>query len=70
MWAEQDWIYLIHHMHQPDKEEDMEILHHCIMFEKKNLKGRKLNIDRQANGKKSKGKLAPPKIENRIIFKC
>lgn len=39
--AEQDWIYLIHHMHQPDKVEDMEILHHCEMYEKKGLKGKK-----------------------------
>jgi predicted metal-dependent hydrolase len=38
--AEQDWIYLIHHFHQPDKVEDMEILHHCEMYEKKNLKGK------------------------------
>ena len=38
--AEQDWIYLIHHMHQPDNFKDMEILHHCEMFEKKNLKGK------------------------------
>jgi hypothetical protein len=39
--AEQDWIYLIHHMHPPKKAEDMETLHHCYMFEKKNLKGKK-----------------------------
>jgi hypothetical protein len=38
---EQDWIYLIHHMHQPDNYKDVEILHHCEMFEKKNLKGKK-----------------------------
>lgn len=39
--AEQDWIYLIHHMHPPEKEEDMETLHHCFLFEKKNMKGKK-----------------------------
>ncbi len=39
--AEQDWIYLIHHMHPPEKEEDMETLHHCFLFEKKGLKGKK-----------------------------
>jgi len=38
--AEQDWIYLIHHMHPPKKAEEMETLHHCYMFEKKNLKGK------------------------------
>lgn len=37
--AEQDWIYLTHHMHQPEKEEDMEILHHCYLYSKKGLKG-------------------------------
>jgi hypothetical protein len=39
--AEQDWIYLIHHMHPADNPLDTEILHHCYMFEKKNLKGKK-----------------------------
>jgi hypothetical protein len=39
--AEQDWIYLIHHFHPPEKVEDMEIVHHCFMLEKKNLKGKK-----------------------------
>ena len=37
--AEADWIYLIHHFHPPKKAEDMEILHHCFMYEKKSLKG-------------------------------
>lgn len=37
--AEQDWIYLTHHMHPPKKAADMETLHHCIMWEKKNEKG-------------------------------
>jgi len=39
--AEQDWIYLIHHMHPAEDPLDTEILHHCFMFEKKNLKGKK-----------------------------
>lgn len=38
--AEQDWIYLTHHMHPPRKASEMEILHHCVMWEKKNEKGR------------------------------
>jgi AAA+ ATPase superfamily predicted ATPase len=38
--AEQDWIYLIHHLHQPKKAADMETVHHCFMYEKKNLKGK------------------------------
>ncbi len=38
--AEQDWVYLIHHFHPPKKAKDMEILHHCFMYEKKNLKGK------------------------------
>ena len=38
--AEQDWIYLIHHMHPPKKASAMETLHHCFMFEKKSLKGK------------------------------
>jgi len=39
--AEQDWIYLIHHMHPPKKEGDMEEIHHCVLFEEKNEKGKK-----------------------------
>ena len=38
--AEQDWIYLTHHMHPPIKAEKMETLHHCVMWEKKNEKGK------------------------------
>jgi len=38
--AEQDWVYLIHHFHQPDNFEDMEILHHCELYDKKGLKGK------------------------------
>ncbi len=41
--AEQDWIYLLHHMHPPKKEEDMETLHHCQLSEKKGLKGKKFD---------------------------
>jgi len=37
--AEQEFIYLIHHFHPPKKASDMEEIHHCIMFEKKNMKG-------------------------------
>ncbi len=37
--AEQDWIYLIHHMHSPSKSSEMEEVHHCTMFDKKNEKG-------------------------------
>jgi hypothetical protein len=49
--AEQDWIYLIHHMHQPKKEEDMETLHHCFLFEKKGMKGRKFSQRHVKDGK-------------------
>lgn len=38
--AEQDWIYLTHHMHPPKKASEMETLHHCVMWEKKNEKGK------------------------------
>ena len=41
--AEQDWVYLLHHMHPPEKEEDVETLHHCFLFEKKGLKGKKFS---------------------------
>lgn len=36
-----DFIYLIHHFHNPKKEEDIEEVHHCIMHEKKGMKGEK-----------------------------
>jgi len=43
--AEDDWVYLIHHMHPPEGKGNvkykMEELHHCPMFEKKNTKGKK-----------------------------
>ena len=38
--AEQDWIYLTHHMHPPKKASEMETLHHCVMWEKKSEKGK------------------------------
>lgn len=37
---EEDWIYLIHHMHQPEKNQNIEILHHCHFFEKRGMKGK------------------------------
>lgn len=40
---EQDWVYLLHHMHPPESEDKMEILHHCQLFEKKGMKGKKFN---------------------------
>ena len=39
--AEQDFIYLLHHFHPPKKASEMEEVHHCIMFQKKNMKGEK-----------------------------
>jgi hypothetical protein len=39
--AEQDWIYLIHHMHPPKKESEMETIHHCFLYSQKNLKGKR-----------------------------
>ena len=39
--AEQDWIYLIHHLHIPEKGTGIETVHHCFMFDKKNMKGNK-----------------------------
>lgn len=48
---EQDWIYLLHHMHPPVKEEDMETLHHCQLFEKKDLKGKRFNQRHVKDGK-------------------
>jgi len=38
--AEEDWIYMIHHMHKPDDIDDMEFLHHCPMFLEKDEKGK------------------------------
>jgi hypothetical protein len=38
-------LYLLHHMHhfQPGKNVEHE-LHHCFLFEKKNMKGKKFKI--------------------------
>ena len=49
--AEQDWVYLIHHMHPPKKEEDMETLHHCFLHEKKGQKGKKYTQRHVKDGK-------------------
>lgn len=49
--AEQDWIYLIHHFHQPERAEDMETVHHCFMHEKKNMKGKKYEQIHVKDGK-------------------
>lgn len=48
---EQDWIYLLHHLHPPKRAQDMEIVHHCVLFEKKNLKGRKFPQKHVKDGK-------------------
>jgi len=37
--AEQEYIYLIHHLHPPEKAADMETVHHCLLHQKKNEKG-------------------------------
>lgn len=39
--SKEDWIYLIHHMHQPKENIEIEIIHHCTLFEKKDKKGNK-----------------------------
>ncbi len=41
---EQDWIYMIHHMHKPDNPNKMEELHHCILWTEKNEKGDSFDI--------------------------
>lgn len=46
-----DFIYLIHHFHNPKKEADIEEVHHCIMHEKKGMKGEKYNQRHIADGK-------------------
>jgi len=40
--AEADWIYLLHHMHTPEKGLGMEELHHCHFWPKKNMKGKQV----------------------------
>lgn len=49
--AEQDFIYLIHHFHSPKKAEDMESVHHCIMHEKKGMKGKNYKQKHVKDGK-------------------
>ncbi len=49
--AEQEFIYLVHHMHPPKKAEEMETLHHCIMNEKKGMKGKKYKQKHVKDGK-------------------
>ncbi len=49
--AEQDWIYLTHHMHPPEKAEEMETVHHCIMWEKKKEKGKNWEQKHVKDGK-------------------
>jgi len=49
--AEQDWIYLTHHMHPPKKASEMETLHHCVMWEKKNEKGKSWEQKHVKDGK-------------------
>ncbi len=48
---EQDWIYLIHHMHPPKKASEMETVHHCVMWEKKNEKGKNWEQKHVKDGK-------------------
>ncbi len=50
-FAEQDFIYLIHHIHSPKKAKEMEVLHHCIMHEKKGMKGKKYKQKHVKDGK-------------------
>jgi len=38
---EQDWIYLIHHLHPPQKASEMETVHHCYLYSQKNLRGKR-----------------------------
>ena len=48
---EEDWIYMIHHMHKPDNPEDMEVLHHCILWTEKDEKGDSFEIKHVEEGK-------------------
>lgn len=47
---EQDWIYLIHHMHPPKKVSDMETLHHCFLYSQKNKRGKRYSQKHVKNG--------------------
>lgn len=49
--AEQDFVYLLHHFHPPKKASEMEEVHHCIMWEKKNMKGAKYKQKHVKDGK-------------------
>jgi len=49
--AEQEYIYLIHHLHPPKKAEEIETVHHCIMHEKKGMKGKKYEQKHVKDGK-------------------
>jgi len=68
--AEQDWIYLIHHFHQPKKAEDMETVHHCFMWTKKNLKGIKYEQIHVKEGKVFQHVLKTKDLESapKIVF--
>ncbi len=48
---EEDWIYMIHHMHKPDNPEDMEVLHHCVLWTEKDEKGDSFEIKHIEEGK-------------------
>ena len=62
--AEQDWIYLTHHMHPPKKAEEMETIHHCIMWEKKKEKGKNWKQKHVKDGKIFQHFLDDKNIEN------
>lgn len=49
--AEQDYVYLIHHLHPPKKASEIEQVHHCIMWEKKNMKGEEYKQKHVKDGK-------------------
>lgn len=68
--AEQDWIYLTHHMHPPKKASEMETLHHCVMWEKKSEKGKSWEQKHVKDGKLFQHALDtdnPDKVPN-ILF--
>lgn len=62
--AEQDWIYLSHHMHPPKKAEEMETVHHCVMWAKKNEKGKKWQQKHVKDGKVFQHFLVDKNIDN------
>ncbi len=67
--AEQDWVYLIHHMHPPEKEADMETVHHCFLHEKKGQKGKKYTQRHVKDGKVFQHALDIKDIETESIGK-